>query len=595
MTLHALRALASCLVLSLVLPSVAAAGDPIVTIESDTTWYYDFAEKTVPDIPGIPDLKFDGAFRQGSEDDSPIVEPGTAYVIAEGATLTLSVERELIAQAYLPNDLSGEGAVVLENGGGLSLLGANSYEGGTTVKDGSLAGSIDSLGGSIEVKSGATAITSLIMGDKDDSSTFAGKVDGAGYYVKSGDPTLLLDEANAELTQAGGTYVTGGALQTRASMIPGRVILDVPPSLPPRNAADAVLTLFYGTDPILALVQPEDETLADSISGIGALIKYGEGTLILDGTNSYSGGTTVIGGALQGDADSLVGDIALDPAATLPVSSALPAGDSPVLEFVQDSAGTHSGNITGDTGSLVKAGAGTLSLRGVNSYGGGTKILGGGLNVKASNFTGDVKLGSIDSEDHLSTEDSQGDDYGGTAVLIFDESSDASYSGTITGSGNLEKLGAGILTLASNQSFDGRTIVTAGILDLAATLMSPIDVGAAGTLAGTGTSQGELTAAGTISPRTMGTGESLTVTGATFADGSILSVRVVAADDLIGDADHLQINGQATFDADGTTLLDVDRLPSDYGEDPWNYLVATATGTFDNTDSLVAVDISYLG
>ena len=45
------------------------------------------------------------------------------------------------------------------------------------------------------------------------------------------------------------------------------------------------------------------------MSGSGSLTKSGAGTLILSGTNSYTGGTTVSAGTLQGDTTSLQGNI----------------------------------------------------------------------------------------------------------------------------------------------------------------------------------------------------------------------------------------------------------------------------------------------
>ena len=45
------------------------------------------------------------------------------------------------------------------------------------------------------------------------------------------------------------------------------------------------------------------------MSGTGSLTKSGAGTLILSGVNSYSGGTTVSGGTLQGNTTSLQGNI----------------------------------------------------------------------------------------------------------------------------------------------------------------------------------------------------------------------------------------------------------------------------------------------
>ena len=86
--------------------------------------------------------------------------------------------------------------------------------------------------------------------------------------------------------------------------------------------------------------------------------------MILSGVNSYTGGTTLTAGTLQGNSASLQGNIA--------------ASSTTVVAFNQVVAGTYSGVLYG-AGSLTKNGAGTLTLTGVNTYTGGTRFNGGTL------------------------------------------------------------------------------------------------------------------------------------------------------------------------------------------------------------------------
>ena len=110
-------------------------------------------------------------------------------------------------------------------------------------------------------------------------------------------------------------------------------------------------------------------TYAGDISGgRGSLTKLGTGKVILTGTNSYGFGTTVSGGILQGDTDSLQGSIV----------------DNANVTFDQAADGTFSGNISG-SGSLTKTGAGTLIFNSNNNYSGGTTIEDGLLQIGDAN------------------------------------------------------------------------------------------------------------------------------------------------------------------------------------------------------------------
>ncbi|MFC4256476.1 autotransporter domain-containing protein [Croceibacterium xixiisoli] len=106
-------------------------------------------------------------------------------------------------------------------------------------------------------------------------------------------------------------------------------------------------------------------TIASALTGTGGIDKTDLGTLILTGTNTYSGGSRVTDGTLQGNATSLQGPIAVATNGT--------------LLFDQAGAGTYAGVLSG-TGTLRKEGAGVLGLSG-NSGGftGGAELAAGGI------------------------------------------------------------------------------------------------------------------------------------------------------------------------------------------------------------------------
>ena len=49
-------------------------------------------------------------------------------------------------------------------------------------------------------------------------------------------------------------------------------------------------------------------------------------------------------------------------------------------------------------------------------------------------------------------------------TVVFDQATDGSYAGTVSGAGSLVKTGAGVLTLGNAQSYSGGTTVSAGTL-----------------------------------------------------------------------------------------------------------------------------------
>ena len=118
--------------------------------------------------------------------------------------------------------------------------------------------------------------------------------------------------------------------------------------------------------------------LSGAFSGPGGLTVNGPGTLVLTGTNTYSGGTTVASGTLQGNTNSLQGNI---------------VNDSTVV-FDQGFTGTYSSQMSGH-GSLTMQNAGTLIMTGANSYSGGTTVLSGTVSIAGGSplGTGVVNVG----------------------------------------------------------------------------------------------------------------------------------------------------------------------------------------------------------
>ncbi|EBP5941788.1 fibronectin-binding autotransporter adhesin ShdA [Salmonella enterica] len=265
---------------------------------------------------------------------------GTGDVtIAESATLALS-------QGTLDNNVTGEGQIVKSGSDELIVTGDNTYSGGTTISGGTLtADHADSLGTGAVANSGV-----LQVGEGELENTLS----GSGSLVKTGTGELTLSGDN---TYSGGTTITGGTL-----------------------TADHADSLGSGDIDNSGVLKVGEGDLENTLSGSGSLVKTGTGELTLSGDNSYSGGTTIIGGTLTADhADSLgTGAVA----------------NSGVLQVGE---GELENTLSG-SGSLVKTGTGELTLSGDNSYSGDTTIADGTLIAANVNALGS---GNIDNSGTL--------------------------------------------------------------------------------------------------------------------------------------------------------------------------------------------------
>jgi autotransporter-associated beta strand protein len=182
-------------------------------------------------------------------------------------------------------------------------------------------------------------------------------------------------------------------------------------------------------------------------------------------------------------------------------------------------------------GSLVKTGAGLLTLTGANSYSGGTTIEGGILAGDTTSLQGDIQINSGRS-------------------LRFSQGTDGTYAGDLSGSGGLVKQGTGRVALAGNNGlFTGNTAVLGGDLAVNTAMSSAVNVQPAGTLSGTG-SVGAIDVSGAVAP---GTSVGTLATGAaTLRSGSTYEVEIGVAG-----ADRLVAGGPVNL---GSATLDLSLL-----------------------------------
>lgn len=366
-------------------------------------------------------------------------------------------------------------------------------------------------------------------------ATISAQISGSGGLVKTDAGILVLSGVN---TYAAGTSILGGGVRVSSDanlgLTAGALTFD---------AGVLQTTAAFGTARNMTLnggggtLQTDsDLTASGVISGGGALVKTGSGTLTLTGANTYAGGTTIRDGTLLISSDSNLGTEA--GGLTLDGGSLRNTSDIATVRTVnldtgggtlQTDADLRVGGVITGVGELVKAGAGTLTLTGTNSYAGNTVISDGTLKVGAGGTSGSIVGDVVDN-----------------ATLAFDRSDDLVFAGRISGGGNIRQLGSGSINLSADSSaFTGTTTISAGTLLVDGKLGGTLNIASGGKLGGTGT-VGTTTIAqgGTISP-----GHSpgaLHVNGdITFDKGSTYAVDITPSltADLIGATGAATIHG----------------------------------------------------
>lgn len=339
-------------------------------------------------------------------------------------------------------------------------------------------------------RTGATVIGNLSLGDGNDSLTLeAGSVITGNFDGGTGTNSLILSgaagfsdslsgsisnfqtlfkEGEGQWTLTGTIGNNGGNAPLAVTVVQETLTLTGNNSnfngniqVNPAGILEALaqsLPSSVTDNGLLRFIQNIAGTYAGLISGSGAVQKTEAGKLTITTAQTYTGGTTISGGILSVGEDANLGaapgGLTLD-GGTLETSTSLTTGRAVTITdnngTIQTDTGTvltSTGGITGATGALTKTGTGTLVLTAVNTYGGGTTISGGTLQLGNGGTVGSIIGNVVDN-----------------GTLVFNSPGSTTFAGTIDGTGTVQQL-SGITTLNAVNTYSGGTTISGGTLSV---------------------------------------------------------------------------------------------------------------------------------
>ncbi|MFO1486886.1 MAG: autotransporter-associated beta strand repeat-containing protein [Verrucomicrobiota bacterium] len=382
-----------------------------------------------------------GSYTLGGTAANPVTLAGSPTITAN-ASAALNV---LLTGASFTKE--GSGQLTLRPPANNTCAGATAVNAGTLVLNSSTSSRV-LIPGDLVINAGATVTNAGAAGPVADTATVA--VNAGGTYVPGNDAvgTLILD--GGQLLQNGTEGLVVTSLDARSGDI-----LQSPGAI---GKLDGNLTKSTsGTVLITSRGTSTSAGLTTTVLNAGALV--------LDYTQTSSkladsGSLTINGGVLV-----LTNFTANETVGTLILAGGVITNASGTADLRLNTGGSfdvRSGavyaNLGGGSGrTLTKTTSGTVILAADNGYSSGTLISGGVLQLGDGGATGTAGSTSAAITNN--------------ATLVFNRSGAlVNFSGTISGTGSVVKMGSGYIGLTdANNSYSGTTTISNGVVNISST------------------------------------------------------------------------------------------------------------------------------
>jgi autotransporter-associated beta strand protein len=360
----------------------------------------------------------------------------------------LNIINNSTALLTVSGDISGTSNLFLKNNSttsnGITLSGSSINNNGSIVNEGTGSGSVL-----------ISSIISSASGVTQNSSSSSLTLSGANTYtglttVSAGS---LIYGANDVISDTGAININGGTLDLGAfNDTVGMVVL---------NSGNITSTTGILSSAAFAMQSGSVDAI---LGGSGTLNKTTSGSVTFTKANNYTGLTTISEGSFIYGADNVIstGDVTVDggtldlgmfndTVGTVTLSSGNINGTTGTLTSTgtfEMQSGSVSAILAGFGNALNKTTAGTVILSGNNNYTGTTTINDGTLQIGNGSTTGTLGTGNVVNN----------------SALVFNRSDDYSVSNAISGLGTVTQAGAGALTLSGANSYQGTTTISSGTL-----------------------------------------------------------------------------------------------------------------------------------